>query len=165
VHRSGLAISFLLAACSKGPKPAPAADPDGWQCFARDPAEPDLPQGNVQYLRQRLIAGRIETDSVFVQGGAGGATRLVLKPVGDHLEATLRGQTVTARLLVADGSHWTLSYRDTSRGLVFDEDSMLADGVLTVTSIDPGDKAPTKTAVRYLPASCDVVVAELARYP
>ncbi|MBL0216186.1 MAG: hypothetical protein IPQ07_20165 [Myxococcales bacterium] len=161
MHRFGPAIIFMLAACSRTEKPAPAAAPDGWQCFTRDPGEPDRPDGNVTHLRQRVIEGRIESDSVFVQGGSGGATRLVLKPVGDHLEATLRGQTVTARLLVADGSHWTLSYRDTGKGLVFDEDSVVTDGVLTVTSID----AQQKTAVRFVPTSCDVVVAELAKYP
>ncbi len=118
-------------------------------------------EGNITHLRQRVIEGRIETDSVFVRGTTGGATRLVLTPVGDHLEATVRGQTVTARLLAADGSHWTLSYRDTSKGFVLDEDSTLVGGVLTVTSIDPTQK----TAVRYLPASCDVVVAQLANYP
>jgi hypothetical protein len=160
VHR--LTMVLALAACSRSSRePAPATSADGWQCFARDPAEPMREEGTITHLRQRVIDGRIETDSVFVRGTAGGATRLVLAPVGDHLEATVRGQTVTARLLTADGSHWTLSYRDTSKGFVLDEDSMLADGVLTVTSIDPMQK----TAVRYLPASCDVVVAALASYP
>ncbi len=157
-----LLIVLALAACSKSTREPAAATPvDGWQCFARDPGEPLRAEGNITHLRQRVIDGRIETDSVFVRGTAGGATRLVLAPVGDHLEATVKGQTVTARLLAADGSHWTLSYRDTSKGVVLDEDSMLADGVLTVTSIEEAQK----TAVRYLPASCDLVVAELASYP
>jgi hypothetical protein len=162
VQRVGLAGFFMLAACAKDGKPAPAAaSADGWQCFARDPAEPDQPQGNVAFIRQRVIQGRIESDSVFVQSGAGGATRLVLTPNGDHLEATLKGQLVTARLLVADGSHWILSYKDDAHGLSFDEDSVIAGGILTVTSMDGG----AKTAVKFIPASCDVVVAELAKYP
>ena len=162
MQRLRLVSFFVVAACAKDGKPSPAAAPaDGWQCFARDPAEPDQPQGNVGFIRQRVIEGRIETDSVFVQGGAGGATRLVLTPKGDHLEATLKGQLVTARLLVADGSHWILSYKDDAHGLSFDEDSVIAGGILTVTSMDGGEK----TAVKFIPASCDVVVAELAKYP
>ncbi len=162
MSRLPLFVALALAACSKSTRePAPAPMADGWQCFARDPADPMREEGNITHLRQRVIDGRIESDSVFVRGTAGGATRLVLTPVGDHLEATLRGQTVTARLLAVDGSHWTLSYRDTSKGLVLDEDSMLADGVLTVTSIDPTQR----TTSRFLPGSCDIVVAALANYP
>jgi hypothetical protein len=104
-------------------------------------------------VRQRVIEGRIESDAVF----AGGASRLVLSPKGDHLEGTVKGTAVTARLLAADGSHWLLTIPGR-----LDEDSTIdGDGVLTVTS----HEGSTKTVARFLPASCDVVVAELAKYP
>lgn len=127
--------------------------------------EPALPQGDVTHTRQRLVDGGITIESVHVQAGRGGATRLAFKPVGDHLEATLAGVVVTAKLLKPDASHWTLSYNDPASGLTFSEESVLAKGVLTVTSTDPGEGQPVTTPVRFLPTSCAVVVAELAKYP
>jgi hypothetical protein len=171
-----LPLLGLLAACEKStPKPATVGNelkpaPGDWQCFVRDPNEPDLPQGNVTHTRQRLIDGRLEVESVNVQLGNGGATRLVFRPTGDHgsrptLEAKLGGVTVTAKLLAPDASHWSLSYRDPESKLEFAEEDTLAGGVLTVISTDSSDSGPVKTAVKYVPASCDVVVAELAKYP
>ncbi len=165
MHRFGLGV-LVLAACSKSAgAPAPAVSPDGWLCFARDPAATELAQGSVSHVRQRVIDGRLETESVFVQAGRGGASRLVFQPAGDHLEAVVRGVPATARLLAPDGSHWVLSYSDPARGLTFSENSMIASDVLTVTSIDASAPGPTSAPVRFLAASCDVVVAELAKYP
>ncbi len=139
--------------------------PDGWRCFVLDPADTNPEHQLVTHVRQRVIEGRIETDSVMFMGKGGGANRMVLHPVGDHLEDTRGGGAITARLLAADGSHWTLAFRPPAgsgaMNQPFDEDSVIADGVLTVTSMVGGGK----TVIRYVPTSCDVVVAELAKYP
>lgn len=150
-HVQRLALIAFLVGC--GSKEAPAPPPPGpgdWHCFSRHPGEP---AGGVTHVRQRVIEGRIESDAVF----AGGASRLVLRPKGDHLEGTVKGTAVTARLLVADGSHWMLSIP----GRLDEDNTIDADGILTVTSMEAG----TKTIARFVPASCDVVVAELAKYP
>lgn len=149
VHR--LALASILVACGSKEAPAPAPPaPGDWRCFAR---HPDDPTGGVTHVRQRVVDGRIESDAVF----PGGASRLVLAPKGDHLEGTVKGTAVTALLLAADGAHWTLTIPGR-----LDEDSTIdRDGVLTVTSLEAG----TRTVARFLPASCDVVVAELAKYP
>lgn len=159
----------LMAGCGKSDPSAasPTTSADGWQCFQRDPAQPAAAQGNITFVRQRLIEGHLEADSVFEAGAGsgGGASRLVFKPAGDHLEAQVKGVAMTARLLTADAAHWVLSYAAPGHGRTFSEDSVLADGVLTVTSIDPSGDPPTRTPVRFLPASCDAVVAALAAYP
>ena len=130
-----------------------------------DPADTNPEHQLVTHVRQRVIEGRIETESVMFTGKGGGANRMVLKPVGDHLEDARAGGMITARLLAPDGSHWTLAFRpQAGSGAMnqpFDEDSMINDGVLTVTSMVGGGK----TVIRYPAASCDVVVAELAKYP
>jgi len=157
---------LVLAACTRSAgDAAPAASPDGWLCFVRDPAAPELAQGSVSHVRQRVIDGRLETESAFVRAGHGGASRLVFQPTGDHLEAVVHGVQATARLLAPDGSHWVLSYSDPKRDVTFSENSMIAGGVLTVTSIDPSASGPASPPVRFVAASCDVVVAELAKYP
>ena len=150
-HVKRLALVGILVACgSNDAPPKPAAAPDGWQCWARHPGDP---AGGVTHVRQRVIDGRIESDAVF----PGGASRLVLAPKGDHLEGTVKGTAVTARLLAADGSHWIL----TIPGRLDEDSTVDADGLLTVTSMEAG----TKTISRFLPASCDIVVAQLAAYP
>ena len=156
-HVQRLALLGFLVGCGskeppqEAPPPKPAG-PGEWQCFTRDPGDRSTPEAST-HTRQRVIDGRIESDAVY----AGFATRLVLRPVGDHLEGTASGTQVIGRLLVADGSHWTLSIPGK-----FDEDSTIgADGVLTVTTMSGGQKS----VLRYVPASCDVVVAELAKYP
>ena len=157
---------LVLAACSKTANPeAVTASPDGWQCFVLDPADTNPEHQLVTHVRQRVIEGRIETESVLFTGKGGGANRMVLEPVGDHLEDARRGGMITARLLASDGSHWTLAFRpQAGSGAMnqpFDEDSLIDGGVLTVTSMVGGGK----TVIRYPAASCDVVVAELAKYP
>lgn len=137
----------------------------GWKCFARHPDEPPLPQGDVTHTRQRLRAGRLEVESVHVQAGRGGATRLVFEPAGDHLEARFGGVTMTATLLAPDGARWILSYRDPASGVELTEESRLVDDGLTVTSTDPGEGGPVTTTVRFVSTPCANVVAELARYP
>lgn len=150
-HVQRLALFAILVGCGSKEAPPPSRSAaDGWQCFARHPGDP---AGGVTHVRQRVVDGRIESDAVF----PGGASRLVLAPKGDHLEGTVKGTAVTARLLGADGSHWMLTIPGR-----LDEDSTIdGDGMLTVTSMEAG----TKTIARFLPASCDVVVAELAKYP
>lgn len=150
-----LAVGLLTCGCSREAQKAPPTpvDPDGWQCFQHDPAEGT---DGVAYVRQRVVAGRVESDSVFT----GGASRLVLAPVGDHLEATVRGVKMTGHLLVPDGTHWTVSFEAPKGGQV-DEDSVVEGGILTVTSMQGGARA----SARYVPVSCDAVVAALAQYP
>ena len=153
VHRLAL-IAFLVGCGSKEASPEGASPkppgPGEWHCFTRHPGDP---AGGVTHVRQRIVEGRIESDAVY----PGGASRLVLTPKGDHLEGTVKGTAVTARLLAADGSHWMLSIPGR-----LDEDSTIdGGGMLTVTSMEAG----TKTIARFLPASCDIVVAELAKYP
>lgn len=146
----GVLVGFIVACGSKDTPAVKPPAPGDWQCFARHPQDP---AGGVTHVRQRVVDGRIESDAVF----PGGASRLVLSPKGDHLEGTAKGTAVTARLLTADGSHWLLTIPGR-----LDEDSTIdADGMLTVTSMEAG----TKTIARFLPASCDVVVAALASYP
>ncbi len=160
-------VGFLvLAACSKTAKPEGLeVSPDGWRCFVLDPTDTNPEHQLVTHLRQRVIEGRIETDSVMVTGKGGGANRMVLSPVGDHLEDARGGGMITARLLAADGTHWTLAFRPAAGSgalnQAFDEDSVIERGVLSVTSMVGG----AKTVIQYVPASCDVVVAELAKYP
>ena len=153
-HVQRLALLGFLAACgskeASPPQPVPPAAPGDWHCFTRHPGDP---AGGVSHVRQRVVEGRIESDAVF----PGGASRLVLSPKGEQLVGTVKGTAVTARLLVADGSHWML----TIPGRLDEDNTIDADGVLTVTSHEAG----TKTVARFLPASCDVVVAELAKYP
>jgi hypothetical protein len=146
-----LALIGILVGCgSKEAAPPAPPLPGDWQCFSRHPGDP---AGGVTHVRQRVIEGRIESDAVF----PGGASRLVLTPAGDHLEGTVKGTAVTARLLAADGSHWVLTIPGR-----LDEDSTIdSDGLLTVTSMESG----TKTVAHFVPASCDVVVVELAKYP
>lgn len=169
VQRSWLVGVLVLAACSKTAKPEGTERPsaDGWRCFVLDPADTNPEHQTVTHIRQRVVDGRIESDSVLSTGKAGGANRMVLVPKGDHLEDAKMGGVLTARLLAADGSHWTLSFRpEKGSGALnqpFDEDSVITDGVLTVTSMFTNEG--TKTTIRYVPASCDVVVAELAKYP
>jgi len=167
VQRSWLVGLLVLAACSKTAKSPPAdTSPDGWRCFVLDPADTNPEHQTVTHIRQRVVEGRIESDSVLFTGKGAGANRMVFKPVGDHLE-TAQGPVLTARLLSPDGSHWTLAFRpEKGSGAMnqpFDEDSLIADGVLTVTSMITNEG--TKTSIRYVPASCDDVVAELAKYP
>ncbi|MBL9016023.1 MAG: hypothetical protein JNL83_17680 [Myxococcales bacterium] len=163
-----LALLAILVGC--GSKEAPPPKPPGpgdWQCFVLDPADTDPAHQTVTHLRQRVVAGGIESESVMFTGKGAGAHRLKLVPVGDHLEDAASGSSITARLLAADGSHWMLSFRPPAgsgaMNVAFDEDSTIVDGILTVTSMIVGD--PKKTVIRYVPASCDVVVAELAKYP
>ncbi len=166
VQRSWLVGLLVLAACSKtaNPEAVPAA-PDGWQCFVLDPSDTNPEHQLVTHVRQRVIDGRLESESVMFTGKGGGANRMVLKPVADHLEDARGGGVITARLLVPDGSHWTLAFRpEKGSGAMnqpFDEDSMIDSAGLTVTSMVGG----AKTVIRYPAASCDVVVAELAKYP
>ena len=157
-----------VAACERSARSTPSEAPraaDDWRCYVRDPQQPALPQGDVTHTRQRLVEGRLETESVHVQAGRAGATRLVFTPIEDRLEATFGGVTVTPRLLAPDASHWTLAYSDPASGLEFTEESRVAAGVLTVTSTDPGEDGPVTTPVRFVPASCATVVAELAKHP
>lgn len=134
-------------------------DPDGWQCFARDPATPD---SAVAFTEQRFLPDRIEVNTVFTNGEAGSASRLTLTKVDDHFEEHLPAGDYTAQLLLESGAHWTLSYREHKGDRAADEDSVVENGVLTVTSMY-GDG--TKTVTRLVPASCDDVVAALAKYP
>lgn len=160
-------ILAVLAACSgSSSRAAPEVDPSGWRCYARDPKEPALPQGDVTYTRNRYVEGRLELESINNQGGMVGVTRLVLAPAGDHLEATLRGVKVTVKLDTPDGQSWTLSYSDPASGLAFEEKNTVNAGVLTVVSTELGGEGSGQvTAVRYLPTACSIVVAELAKYP
>lgn len=165
-----LLVWIALPGCERSSAPAPVAGeaaraPDAWRCYVRDPREPARPQGDVTHTRQRLIDGRLELESVHVQAGRAGATRLVFTPVGDHLEAVFGGVTVTVRLQAPDASRWALAYSDPASGLEFTEENVVADGVLTVTSTDPGEAGPVKTPVRFVPAACSIVVAELAKHP
>ncbi|MDX2094075.1 MAG: hypothetical protein SFX73_39960 [Kofleriaceae bacterium] len=156
----------VLVACGSGPANAPAleADPSGWRCYTRDPAQPALPQGDVTHTRSRFADGRLELESINTQGGQAGATRIVFTPVGDHLEANFRGVPVLVRMDTLD--NWTLSYSDPKSGLAFQEKNKVVNGVLTVTTTEPtADGSARETAVRYLAAPCSVVVAELAKYP
>jgi hypothetical protein len=161
-----LGILTVLVACGGGSSKGPAIQPDpsGWRCYTRDPNQPALPQGDVTHTRSRYADGKLELESINNQGGQAGVTRLVFSPVGDHLEANFRGVAVLVRMDTPD--NWTLSYNDPASGLSFQEKNKVENGVLTVTSIDPTEDGSAKeTAVRYLPAPCSVVVAELAKYP
>ena len=163
-----LGILVVLAACERTSSPPSPPEPDasGWRCYTRDPKQPALPQGDVTHTRNRYVDGRLELESVNNQGGMGGALRLVFKPAGDHLEADFRGVPIKVKLDTPDGVNWTLSYDDPAAGLSFQETNRVKDGVLTVTSTDPdGQGSAEVTPVRFLPAPCSVVVAELAKYP
>jgi hypothetical protein len=166
VQRSWRVGFVVLAACSKTANPeAVPASPDGWQCFVLDPADTNPEHQLITHTRQRVVGGGIEIESVMFTGKGGGANRTRFVPVGDHLEDARGGGAITARLLTPDGSHWTLAFRpEKGSGAMnqpFDEDSLIDGGALTVTSMVGGGK----TVIRYLAASCDVVVAELAKYP
>lgn len=137
---------------------------DGWRCFERDASQPPLPQGDVTHTRQRLRDGVLEVETVHVQAGRGGATRLRFAPAGDHLETTFGGAPVKVTLGAPDASRWTLSYADRD-GLTFTEENVIENGVLTVTSNDPGESGPVTSQVRFVPTACSNVVAELAKYP
>jgi hypothetical protein len=163
---------FILVGCdsTKASQPAQTGE---WRCFVMDPKTPELLQGNVTHTKQRLHDGRLETQNVHIQAGRAGSTRLVYRPVGDHLEATLGAGTIVARLEAPDATRWTLHYRDAS-GWEFTDEFVIDDTGLTITSIDPkheleikagAKKGSKKTVVRFLPASCDVVDAELAKHP
>lgn len=168
-------LILALGGCEREPRPpatpetpetrtAPATD--AWRCFARDPSQPALPQGDVTHTRQRLAGGTLAVETVHVQAGRAGATRLVFEPRNGRLETTFGGVPVAATLHAPDASRWSLSYADPASGLEFTEDNVIdASGVLTVTSTDPGDDGPVTTAVRFVPTSCSNVVAELAKYP
>jgi hypothetical protein len=117
----------------------------------------------VYFIKQRLVDGRLEDQNVHEQGGHRGATRLVYRPVGDHLEAMFQGTAIVARLIEPDGSRWTLHFA--GDGMEFTDETSIAHGVLTVTSTDQTERGPEVTVVRFLPVGCDVVDSELANYP
>lgn len=151
----------MVVACEQA-RPAvveAASTVDGWHCFERAPDEPADPQGDVTFSRHRVTNGVLEVESVHHQAGQGGATRLTFTPAGDHLEATLDGLPLVVKLLAPDGSHWTLDSQ--SSHPTFREESVVTDGVLTVTSTDAGEVS----SHRYIATACDNVVAELANYP
>lgn len=156
----------LLVGCEKQAAPAAVASTtsDGWRCFERDASQPPLPQGDVTHTRQRVKDGALEVETVHVQAGRGGATRLRFTPAGDHLETTFEGTTLRVKLHAADGARWTLSYTDRD-GQIFTEDNAIEPGGLTVTSTDPGESGTVTTRVRFLPSACANVIAELARFP
>jgi hypothetical protein len=172
--RSACLILLLSAACHTGTSsgttlpPRTAAQANGeWKCYVVDPKEPSLPQGNVTHQKQRLVDGRLEFQSVHVQFGKAGATRLVFSPVGDHLETVYRGVTMIAKLRgdARDPMHWTLHYADPMNGLEFSEESVSDRVGLTVISIDRHGDAIARSNVRFLSAPCTQVDAELAKYP
>ena len=156
-----LAFFPALAACEKArpPEAEAATTVDGWHCFERSPSEPADPQGDVTFSRHRVKNGVLEVESVHHQAGQGGATRLTFTPAGDHLEATINDLPLIVKLLAPDGSHWTLDSQKSHP--TFHEESLVKDGVLTVTSTDAGEVSTH----RYLATACDNVVAELAKYP
>jgi len=80
---------------------------------------------------------------------------------------TLGRVPITIKLDTPDATSWVLRYDDPVAKVTFQEKNVVANDILTVTSIDPGEagKAATETPVRFLPAPCSVVVAELAKYP
>jgi len=161
-----LCCLVLLVGCEKSAPPSAVAatTSDGWRCFERAAGQPPLPQGDVTHTRQRVKDGALEVETVHVQAGRGGATRLRFVPAGDHLEATFEGVPVKVTLHAQDGSRWTLAYAD-RQGLTFTEDNVIENGALTVTSNDPGESGPVTTQVRFVPTACANVVAELAKYP
>jgi hypothetical protein len=160
-------VVIAVAGCgsSSSPSGTPAPDPSGWRCYVHDPKQPVDPAGWVTHTRNRYVDGRLELESVNNRG-PGGAMRLVFAPAGDHLEARLQGVLVTVKLDTPDGLNWTLSYDDPATGLSFQEADTVKDGVLSVTSTDPDGHGGAKvTELRFLPAPCSVVAAELAKYP
>jgi len=155
--------------CGGNAKTAPQAVHPGakapWKCHVVDPEEPTREQGNVTHTKQRLLGDTLEYASVFHQYGEYGVQRLSFRRSGDVFTTSLAGVPVVATLGEKDGSRWSLRYEDPGNGITFEESMALdADGILSVTSKDPRPDGIT-TVRRYLPASCETVDRELAKYP
>ena len=156
---------WLLAVLTACGSHAAEVAPSAWRCFVLDPKQPHNPAGDVTHTRHRLAAGHLQIETVWLQGDRGGATRLDLQPVGDHLEGTMAGATVTVRLGTPDATQWTLSYRDPSSDFTFSEDTRIDATGKTIVSTDPSDRGPVQTSIHYINAPCATVEAALAKYP
>ena len=131
-----------------------------------DPSTPTLRPGNVTHKKERFLNGQLETQNVHVHVHPDhvGATRIVYKPVGDHLESAFQRGVIVVTLLSPDATHWILHYSDPS-GWTFSDESVPVPGGQLARSIDPSPNGPVVTETRFLDAPCEVVDAELARHP
>lgn len=170
-----LASAAMVGCAASPPRPAaPTANisrdaaapaPPGWRCFVSHPDTPVIEVGNVTHMKQRLSPDRYEAANVNVRDGVHRVTKLTVPRVGDVYQVDWEPGTLTLRLLDARGDHTSTHYVDPSGWEFTDEEVIDADGK-TVTSTDlDASGAPVKTVVRFVSSPCDVVDAEIAKYP